>query len=225
MDNFTQKTVVQRPLITGNQGNNQKNTQGWLSVPILLLTLAGCTTTSDPLKDFDPLTPSQITTAPQPRALIGQSFSPEAVAKGKYLVELLGCASCHTDGALIGQPNMERRLAGSSVGIAFSNPLVEKNPGVVYPANLTPDPDTGLGRWNQQQIVNMIRTGVDRHGNQRLAVMPWMTYSKISNDDAQAIAAYLQALPPVYHQLPTAVDPGDPAEATYIHFGVYRSRQ
>ncbi|MEL7046278.1 MAG: hypothetical protein AAGL66_14880, partial [Pseudomonadota bacterium] len=48
--------------------------------------------------------------------------------QGRYLVQLLGCASCHTDGALVGKPDPKLMLAGSSIGIAYTNPMVNDFP-------------------------------------------------------------------------------------------------
>lgn len=193
-------------------------------IALTVLGLAACKTSYNPLDDFEPLEPSTQLRAPDPRVLVDGAYDPAQVAKGKYLVELLGCGSCHTDRALIGRPNPNRLLAGSSVGIAYSNPLQQKYPGVVYPANLTPDPDTGIGSWSEQELVQMIRTGVDKHGRHQLSVMPWPAYSTIREEDALAIAAYLLNIPAIEHRVPQNVPPGNEAIAPYVHFGVYFSR-
>jgi mono/diheme cytochrome c family protein len=145
-----------------------------------------------------------------------------AVARGRYLVGLLGCASCHTDGALVGQPDPARALAGSSIGIAYTNPMQQRHPGVVYPGNLTPDGQTGLGDWSEDDIVAMLRGGMGRHGRQRGRIMPWVSYAQLADDDALAIARYLKALPPVSHRVPYAVEPGTPAQTPIVHVGLYR---
>ena len=145
--------------------------------------------------------------------------------RGRYQTDLLGCGSCHTDGALIGEPNAARLLAGSEVGIARSNPLVESKPGVVYPSNITPDRETGIGDWTLQEIVTLLQSGIDNHGRQTLLVMPWLAYSRLLPEDAMAIAMYLKSLPPVKHQVPANVRPGQRATAPFIHFGIYRRRQ
>lgn len=188
----------------------------------LLLALGACST-ADPLADYDELTPAAVLELPDARA--SKEFDPETVSRGRYLVNLLRCGACHTDGALLGEPDETRLLAGSSVGIAYTSPLQDKNPGVVYPANLTPDPDTGLGGWSERQIVDRIRTGSDRHGRRSIPVMPSAAYASIDDDDARAIAAYLRNLPPVRHAVPASVAPGQKARAPFVHFGVYRSKQ
>jgi mono/diheme cytochrome c family protein len=151
--------------------------------------------------------------------------SEDPIAKrGRYMVGLLGCASCHTDGALIGQPDADKSLAGSSIGIAYTNPMTGKHPGVVYPANLTSDMDSGLGSWSEEDIATMLRSGVGRHGRQTRPIMPWISYAQLNDEDAMAIARYLKALAPVKHQVPKAVAPGTPARTPLIHAGLYRSQ-
>ncbi len=185
---------------------------------VLSLTVACTTTTFNPLEEYEALEPATILEPPAPRT------ASEAAERGRYLVGILGCSTCHTDGALAGQPNPERRLAGSRTGIAYTSPLVDQRPGVVYPSNLTPDNETGIGNWSRTQLVQMIQTGVNRHGTRKLSVMPWPAYSRLADEDAQAIATYLLSLAPVSHQVPEPVWPGQRAKAPYVHFGTYRSK-
>ncbi len=184
--------------------------------------LIGCTTAYNPLDDYEQLTPATVLDAPVVRA--APAFPADEVARGEYLVQLLGCGSCHTNGALIGEPVSTQLLAGSDTGIAWSNPLISADPGVVYPANLTPDMETGIGSWSIADVVLMIQTGVDKHSGRTLPVMPWPSYASIDPADATAIAEYLLSLEPVSHRVPANVRPGQRAVAPYIHFGVYRSK-
>jgi hypothetical protein len=119
---------------------------------------------------------------------------------------------------------MERRLAGSEVGIAYTDPVHDRNPGVVYPRNLTPDVATGLGGWSDDQIMRAIRAGLDRHGSAELLVMPWGAYARMSGSDLRSIVAYLRSLPPVSHRVPEDAAPGQTAPSPYVHFGTYRSK-
>ena len=197
------------------------NIRSLLLPPLLLF--AACAGGGTPMDDYELQEPVTIMDAPAPAPGAGAQ-APGLVARGQYLVELLGCGSCHTDGALIGEPRLDRRLAGSEVGIAYSNPLTKAHPGVVYPKNLTPDLKTGIGAWSEEDIVRVIRSGVDPGGRQHLSVMPWPAYGKLTDDDAFAIAAYLRALEPVEHAVPANVRPGQPAKSPFVHFGVYRAR-
>src|SRR5688500_1291038 len=74
------------------------------------------------------------------------------VARGDYLATISGCKDCHTPGFFYGAPDSSRELSGSELG--WSGPW-----GVTYPLNLTPDPDTGLGKWTDEQFVTALRTG------------------------------------------------------------------
>ena len=193
-----------------------------LMVAVATMVCACAASASDPLQDMEPVEPVPIPDAP---AAAASDFPSAQVAQGRYLVNLLACGGCHTDGALAGQPNGDRLLAGSAVGIATSNPMQKKFPGVVFPSNLTPDPETGLGAWSVAQIASMLQSGMDKHGKQAIPVMPWMTYSKLTEQDATAIAVYLKSLPPVKHPIPASVRAGKKTQAPFVHFGVYRSRQ
>ena len=188
-----------------------------ISLPIAVISQ------EDPFARFEEQNPVTDLDAPEPDPERARAYTTERVNHGRYLVELLGCGSCHTDGALIGKPDNGRLLAGSRVGISYSNPLTQKNPGVLYPANLTPDDETGLGTWTDDQIRQVLQTGIDPEGRHTLSVMPWTTYAKLSRNDALAIVAYLRSLAPVQHKVPDNVTPGSPATEPYIHFGVYRS--
>ena len=176
----------------------------------------------DPLRDYEQVDATTMLDAPPPIEVAPENIA--AVSRGEYLVELLGCGACHTDGALVGEPNMNRSLAGSGIGIAYTNPLQGRYPGVVYPPNITPDEDTGIGRWTDQQIANAVRAGLGRHGDRRILVMPWQGYAQISNDDAYAIVGYLRSIKAVKYRVPDDVPAGTMAGSPYVHFGVYRSR-
>jgi len=188
--------------------------------------LAACATDApDEVLDlYEELDATTILDAPNP---VPGQFSPanrDLVARGKYMVELLGCGACHTDGALTGDPDFDRSLAGSQTGIAFENPLGDERPGIVYPSNITPDPDTGIGDWSDAQIASAIRAGIGRHGSRRITSMPWPGYAKIYDDDVDAIVRYLRSIEPVVHQVPGRVEAGNRAKRPFVYFGVFRSK-
>lgn len=117
------------------------------------------------------------------------------VARGRYLVVIAGCSDCHTPGALLGAPDMKRYLGGSDVGFAIPGQ------GVFVGQNLTPDKETGIGSWTSEQIIAAIRTGKTPEGKGLNPVMPYAAFSHLTDDDAQAIAAYLKSLPPVSNKV------------------------
>jgi len=127
-----------------------------------------------------------------------------AAERGKYLVAIGGCHTCHTPGYFFGQPDMTRALSGSEVG--FEVPAV----GVFYGSNLTMDKATGLGGWTDAQIAAALTTGVRPDGRKLAAVMPWQELAGLTKTDVNAIVAYLRSLPPIQNKMdgpfgPTAI--------------------
>jgi mono/diheme cytochrome c family protein len=191
-----------------------------LSLAAILLMPLALQAEVDPLQGFEPVENALAVAAPAP----ARDADDPVVLRGRYLVNLLGCASCHTDGALIGAPEPARALAGSGVGIAISDPMREPYPAVIYPPNITPDPATGIGDWSAEDIATLLRQGMARHGRRALPVMPWQSYAQLTGEDALAIARYLQSLAPVEHRVPAPVADGVPARAPYVHVGLYQRR-
>ncbi len=144
-----------------------------------------------------------------------------AEKRGEYLVNLLGCGRCHTEGYLLGMAPTGPALAGSRVGIAYSGGDNEQRPGLVFASNLTPDMETGLGSWKRRDIVRALTTGVGTDGHQRLPVMPWPNYGALKDNDLLAIASYLKSLRPVRRQIPDTTAPGTPTHHPYVRFGIY----
>jgi mono/diheme cytochrome c family protein len=189
------------------------------------MVVAACATTYNPLDDYEELTPTRMMTVPKVQPGQATTEDAELLEHGGYLVELIGCGVCHTDGALIGEPRFDEWLGGSDVGIAYSNPMKFDNPGIIFPGNLTPDPKTGIGQWSDDEIISAIRHGLDRQGGRLIQAMPWLIYEMISDADARAIVAYLRSLPAVEHKVPDNVPPGSDTKELFVHFGVYRSRR
>jgi mono/diheme cytochrome c family protein len=188
-----------------------------------VVAMCACASGDRPLDQFEPIESTTVLAAPAPANTTGDTI--DVVAQGKYLVELLGCGACHTDGALIGNANAARALAGSRIGLAHSNPLMTKKPGVVFPSNLTSDVETGIGGMSDQELRRAIRSGVGRHGVGSLKVMPITALALLNDRDLDAIVMYLRSLEPVSHRVPDAVPEGKATAELYVHFGVYRSRE
>lgn len=151
----------------------------------------------------------------------GSAVGADAVARGEYLVSLLGCGRCHTEGYLLGGQATGPHLAGSQVGIAYTDEEPGSTPGLAFAPNLTADEATGLGSWSRRDIVRALTTGVGTDGHRRLPVMPWANYSVLNDADVQAIAAYLKSLPPVRREIPRSTAAGEPVEYPYVRFGIY----
>jgi len=160
--------------------------------------------------------------------LAGTAQASDRIERGRYLVNTSGCADCHTPmkmGANGPEPDMARHLSGhpqsfvltapvepppgpwvaviASSGTAYSGPW-----GLSFSANLTPDLESGLGRWSEADFVQTIRTG--RHlgrGRPVLPPMPIPVYKQMTDDDLKAVFAYLQSLPPVSNKVPEPIAP------------------
>ncbi|HYB40664.1 MAG TPA: cytochrome c [Candidatus Methylomirabilis sp.] len=104
------------------------------------------------------------------------------VARGKYIFGATGGCGCHTEPR--GKPN-----AG---GRRFDGPF-----GTVYSTNITPDRETGIGRWTDEQIITAIRLGRRPDGERILPVHPFTSFSGMADDDAKALASFLRTVPPV----------------------------
>ena len=150
------------------------------------------------------------------------SAESDSVARGEYLTTILGCGGCHTEGALLGKPRSgDFWLAGSRVGIAYSEYDPDATPGIVFPGNLTPDRKTGLGRWSKADIVRLLRNGINHQGGVALPVMPWPNYSLLSDADASDIAEYLMSLPAVKRKIPENIEAGSPTTESYVRIGIF----
>jgi mono/diheme cytochrome c family protein len=110
------------------------------------------------------------------------NFSDDLIVKGKILDGAGYCGVCHTRSG--GQP-----FAG---GYGLQTPF-----GVVYSANITPDPDTGIGRWSLEAFTRAMHEGVSRDGSHLFPAFPYDHFTKISDDDVKALYAYIMTRPPV----------------------------
>jgi mono/diheme cytochrome c family protein len=106
----------------------------------------------------------------------------DAASRGAYLVQAGGCVSCHTVPG--GTP-----FAG---GRALATPF-----GTFYSPNITPDRQTGIGRWSDADFLRALREGVRPDGANYFPVFPYPSFTRITDEDALAIKAYLFSLPPV----------------------------
>jgi nicotinate dehydrogenase subunit B len=118
------------------------------------------------------------------------AYSEAAIERGRVLAALGDCAVCHT--APGGAPN-----AG---GRAMETPF-----GTIHTTNLTPDAETGLGRWSFSAFQRAMREGVSRDGRHLYPAFPYTAFAKTSDDDLQALYAYFMSLPPVRAETPAAV--------------------
>lgn len=110
--------------------------------------------------------------------------------RGKYLMDsVVACGNCHVQRGPQGQPLMDKGLSG---GMVFDDPAFR----AVAP-NITPDPETGIGKWTDEQLAKAIREGIRPDGTVIGPPMPIGFYRHMSDEDLAAVIAYLRAQPPV----------------------------
>lgn len=118
-----------------------------------------------------------------------------SMERGRYLMEsVVACGNCHIARGDKGQPLFERGLSG---GMEFDEPVFK-----AYARNITPDPDTGIGRWTNDQLAKAIREGVRPDKSIIGPPMPIEFYRHLSDADLAAIIAYLRAQPAVKNVVP-----------------------
>jgi mono/diheme cytochrome c family protein len=156
----------------------------------------------------------------------------DKVARGKYIVNTSGCHDCHTPwklGPKGPEPDMTRALSGHPQDMPMPPPPAVPEPwlmvgaatntayagpwGISFTANLTPDPETGLGKWTLRNFVDTIRSG--RHlgrGREVLPPMPVQVYRNWTDADFEAVYSYLRTVPPIKNAVPEPVAPGGAAK-------------
>jgi mono/diheme cytochrome c family protein len=110
------------------------------------------------------------------------AITPELVARGAYLARVGNCLSCHT----------ERGGTPYAGGRGIETPF-----GTVHASNLTPDDDTGLGRWTAAEFWRALHNGRSRDGHLLYPAFPYPNYTRVTRADADALYAFLRSLAPV----------------------------
>lgn len=111
--------------------------------------------------------------------------TPELVARGKYVFGAAAGCGCHTEK---GQPI-------NSGGRRYDGPF-----GTVHSANITPDRETGIGSWTDEQIITAVRLGRRPNGERLIPVHPYTVFNGMAEADLRALVAYLRSVPPVRRQ-------------------------
>lgn len=130
--------------------------------------------------------------------------NPHLIQRGRYLVTGAGhCADCHSPEK---NPNDPQWLAGYLPGTP-GRPF-QIGEFQIYPSNITPDEETGIGRWTPEQVFNVFRQGQDKHGETICPPMAWTAYRNLSDHDTWSIVAYLKAgIKPVRNEVPENTTP------------------
>jgi hypothetical protein len=138
---------------------------------------------------------------PKARPLTSRTFerTPQRLERGRYIaMALSGCLYCHSghDWAAPGSP-----LVPGTEGAGEVQPETDL-PGRIVAPNLTPDPETGAGKWTDDQLARSIREGIGHDGRALFPMMPYTHYREMSDEDLASVIVYLRSLPAVRRELP-----------------------
>ena len=147
---------------------------------------------------------------PRERAVTNRRFeaTPERLKRGEYLVEHVSlCYGCHTSFDAKGK-DMPQLLAAKGSGRVMAD---QGDFRVVAP-NITPDPETGIGKWTDDELARAIREGIARDGRALFPMMPYRSFRNMSDEDLASVIVYLRSQPAAHN------DPG----TTHLPFPVSR---
>ena len=138
---------------------------------------------------------------PKTRALTDRRFeaTPERLKRGAYLVEhVTGCTYCHTPQEQ-GPNGPEIVAAKKGSGQVFAIPGL---PASLVAPNITPDPETGIGNFTDDQLARAIREGISHDGRTLFPMMPYAHFRRMSDEDLASVVVYLRTLPVIRNPLP-----------------------
>ena len=163
---------------------------------VLVLTAAGCAKQEAPAPKAAAPAASAPAAAPATAANAEPvKDGPDKLEHGRYLVETVaGCGNCHTPHLPDGTLDPSKKFAGAFV---IKEPVFE-----AYARNITPDMETGIGSWSEDDIVNAIRNAQRPDGKYLGPPMSFGWYRNMSDTDAHAIAAYLKTVPAIRNEVP-----------------------
>jgi mono/diheme cytochrome c family protein len=148
----------------------------------------------------------QIVLGPDARPVTDKKFDPtEArLARGKYLAENVAhCFMCHSEHDM---STPEYLINPAKKGAGWVMPIPELNN--IASRNITPDVETGIGSWTDDEIARAIREGVRKDGTALFPVMPYLEFSAMDDEDVASIVVYLRTLTPVRNVVPARHLPG-----------------
>lgn len=131
-------------------------------------------------------------------AACAQAQQAASVERGKYLMQgVVACGNCHFQRGPQGEPLFDKGLSGGM--------LFDEAPFKAYAANITPDAQTGIGKWTDAQLARAIREGIRPDRTVIGPPMPIQFYRNMSDDDLASIIAYLRAQPAVANAVPKSL--------------------
>lgn len=159
-----------------------------IGVVLLLLVIGGLTAVG-----------WQVVLGPKARPVTNRTFEPTEArrVRGEYLVEnVVGCFHCHSEHDL---SDPAAPVKAGMKGAGWDMPIPEL--GKVRAPNITPDVETGIGGWTDDEIARAIQEGVNKSGQALFPMMPYMNFRHMDDEDLASIVVYLRTIPAVKHQM------------------------
>jgi hypothetical protein len=131
----------------------------------------------------------------------------ELLSRGKYIFTAIQGCGCHTSRDRDGSDNMSMYLAGAPstpppkgppANTGWRNPRWKR----LYASNITPDPETGIGKWTESDFFTAMRTGLTPDGRNLDPFMPWHLFQGITDRDLKAMWVYLRTVKPIKNKVP-----------------------
>ncbi len=161
------------------------------------------------------------------------SANQSRIDHGRQLVRTHGCGDCHTPwklGANGPEPDSSRLMSGHPQELVMPPAPPAQGPwlvnasatftawggpwGVSFSKNLTPDKETGLGNWTEENFIETMRTGREMgKGRMLLPPMPWPSYQHLTDEELKSMYAYLMSIPVISNKIPDPVAPSAPEPA------------
>lgn len=137
----------------------------------------------------------------EPKASGKEDSLQKVMDRGKYLVEhVAGCIDCHS------QRDFNKYSAPVVAGTEGGGGLLFDQkfhlPGTIYSRNITPDDETGIGTWTDDEILRAMTQGISKNGDTLFPIMPYANYNHMAKEDLLSIIAYIRTLKPIKNKVP-----------------------
>lgn len=156
-------------------------------IALALMGLSGTSLQADtvPNKPIEPIIDEYYPAYPPTATAEGEKQA--LIKRGEYLAKMGDCIACHTD--------MNGSKAPYAGGLPIATPF-----GTFYSPNITPDKETGIGNWTEQDFIRALKEGRDPKGRNYFPVFPYLYFSRTTDEDAKALYAYFMSIPAVKQQ-------------------------
>lgn len=139
----------------------------------------------------------------EPQANAKEDSIRKVIERGDYLANhVAACIHCHSkrDFSKFSGPVVPGSEGGG--GFVFDNKILDAIPGTLYGRNITPDPETGIGTWTDDEIMRAITQGINKKGDTLYPIMPYASFNRMAKEDLLSIIAYIKTLKPIKNKIP-----------------------